>query len=94
MIETIESKLSPYATRYATKNGHSYGRIIEEAGSQKVPLSMTKNMLYKELDEINKRIKGFQKNLKMEQDRYIRDFSRMESIINKMNAQSGFLNSL
>ena len=94
LAEIIESKLTPYATRFASKNGHSYGRLVEEAGLEKIPLSITKNVLYKEREEINKRIAGLKQNLKMEQDRYIKDFTEMESIISHMNAQSEFLNSL
>ena len=49
IVNTIDSTLSTYATRYASKNGNSYGVLIEEAGSEKLSLTMTNNSIYKEL---------------------------------------------
>ena len=48
IVNTIDSTLSTYATRYASKNGNSYGVLIEEAGSEKLSLTLTNNSIYKE----------------------------------------------
>ena len=52
IVNTIDSTLSTYATRYASKNGNSYGVLIEEAGSEKLSLTLTNNSIYKELKDM------------------------------------------
>ena len=52
IVNTIDSTLSTYATRYASRNGNSYGVLIEEAGSEKLSLTLTNNSIYKELKDI------------------------------------------
>lgn len=94
LAQVIEDTLTPYATRYAAKNGNSYGRLIEEAGSEKVPLSVTKNQIYNQLKEMEKAIEKLQERLSVEQDRYISQFSTMESLISQMNSQAGWLAGL
>lgn len=94
LVSIVEDTLTPYATRYSYKNGGSYGRLIEEAGSEKVSLSMTKNLIYARLDEMQKTIDNLNAQLKTEQDRYISQFSKMEVLIGQMNSQAGYLASL
>ena len=48
LASIIEDTLTPYATKYANRNGNSYGRLIEEAGSEKIPLSIMNNQIYKD----------------------------------------------
>ena len=55
IVNTIDSTLSTYATRYASKNGNSYGVLIEEAGSEKLSLTLTNNSIYKELIDVEAR---------------------------------------
>lgn len=90
----VEDSLSPYANRYPTKNGNSYGRLIEEAGSPKLPLTITDNQIYKQLKDMEKNIDKLKDQLKSEQDRYISQFTAMETSINKMNAQASYLSKL
>lgn len=92
--QIVEETLTPYATRMSYKNGGSYGRLIEEAGSDKVALSLTKNLIYSQMGEMQKMIDKLNSRLKTEQDRYISQFSRMEVLINQMNSQSGYLASM
>ena len=94
IINTIDSTLSTYATRYASKNGNSYGVLIEEAGSEKLSLTLTNNSIYKELKDMQETITNLQSQLSTEQDRYISQFTQMERLINQMNSQSSYLSQL
>jgi flagellar hook-associated protein 2 len=94
LAQTIEDTLTPYATRFATRNGNSYGKLVEEAGSSKIPLMSLKNNIYKQIKEMNTQIENLQKLLKSQQDRYIKQFSGLEEVINKWNTQSSVLDSL
>ena len=49
------------------------------------------NAIYKQLEEIDARIESLQDTLKMEQDRYIKQFTALESVIAQMNSQSSWL---
>ena len=77
--------------KYAKTLGEPKGILIERAGSIKSPASNTQNSLYKQMEQIDKRISDLQDVLKMEQDRYIRQFTALESVIAQMNSQSGWL---
>ena len=81
IVNTIDSTLSTYATRYASKNGNSYGVLIEEAGSEKLSLTLTNNSIYKELKDMQETITNLQSQLSTEQDRYISQFTQMERLI-------------
>lgn len=94
LAQIIEDTLTPYATRMAYKNGGSYGKLIDEAGSEKVSLSLTKNLIYSQLEEMQNTIDKLNSQLKTEQDRYISQFSQMEVLISQMNSQAGYLSSL
>ncbi len=93
----IEDTLTPYATRYRSDNAAapgaagSYGRLVEEAGSEKMPMSISKNWINTQLKEMEKTINTLKSRLKTEQDRYIKQFTTMESMINKFNTQAGYL---
>ena len=94
IVNTIDSTLSTYATRYASKNGNSYGVLIEEAGSEKLSLTLTNNSIYKELKDMQETITNLQSQMSTEQDRYISQFTQMERLINQMNSQSSYLSQL
>lgn len=99
LIDTIEETFTPYATRYASKNRASggkgsYGRLIEIAGSEKKPSTVMDNEIYKQLKEMQETIDRLQDQLKVEQDRYISQFTTMESLLNQMNTQSSYLSQL
>lgn len=91
LASIIEDTLTPYATKYATRNGNSYGRLIEEAGSEKVPLSVMNNQIYRQLKEMQEALETLQSRLKSEQDRYVSQFTTMETMINQMNSQASYL---
>lgn len=99
LIDTIEETFTPYATRYANKNRASggkgsYGRLIEMAGSEKKPSTVIDNEIYKQLKEMQETIDKLQDQLKIEQDRYISQFTTMETLLNQMNTQSSYLSQL
>lgn len=98
LTKIVEETLTPYATRYASRNpngrGGSYGRLIEEAGSEKAPSTLSNNFIYKQIEEMNTRIKELQSKLKTQQDRYIKQFSSMENLISQMNSQSSWLSQI
>ena len=52
------------------------------------------NEIYKELQRMQETIDSLNERLKMEQDRYISQFTTMESLINQMNTQSSYLSQL
>lgn len=94
LIHVVEDSLTPYATRYASKNGNSYGRLVEVAGTEKKPTTLMSNQIYKQLKEMQETVDKLQAQLKVEQDRYISQFTTMESLLNQMNTQSSYLSQL
>nr|WP_314634780.1 flagellar filament capping protein FliD [uncultured Oribacterium sp.] len=94
LAKIVETTVSRYATRYASRNGGSYGELIKEAGSNKVTLSNTSSVIYGKLKENSEAIEKFKTMLSNQQDRYIKQFSQLEKLISKMNTQSSYLSSL
>ena len=94
LAQSMQDRMTPYATRYGTRNGGSYGRLVEEAGSPKVPMSVMGNYIYREIESIQDMIATLQERLSSEEDRYIKQFTSMETMINKLNTQSGYLSQL
>ncbi len=94
LISVVEDTVTPYATRYANRNGGSYGRLVEIAGTEKKPTTLMKNQIYSQIKEMQDIIDKLQSQLKTEQDRYISQFTTMESLLNKMNNQSSYLSQL
>lgn len=97
LVAIMDETFTPYATRYASKNGGgkgSYGRLIEIAGSEKKPTSLLNNQIYNEIQNMQDQIARLREQLKTEQDRYISQFTTMESLLNQMNTQSSYLSQL
>ena len=94
LAKIVETTVSRYATRYASRNGGSYGELIKEAGSNKVTLSNTSSVIYGKLKENSEAIEKFKTMLSNQQDRYIKQFSQLEKLISKMNTQSSYLSGL
>lgn len=93
LMDILEDTLEKYATRYKTSTG-SYGLLIEQAGSEKVPLSVTDNEIYRQLKDMQEVLEKYKTQLETEQERYITQFTTMETSINKMNSQSSYLSQL
>lgn len=94
IAKSMEDMLTPYATKYATRNGNSYGRLIEAAGSDKLTLTKNNNTIYSQIKSQNSTISDLQSQLKIEQERYISQFSSLETLINNMNTQASYLSGL
>ena len=99
LINVVEDTFTPYATRYASKNSvngssGSYGRLIDIAGSEKKPTTLMKNQIYNQMKDMEETIAKLQDQLRVEQDRYISQFTTMETLINKMNTQSSYLSQI
>lgn len=101
LAQTIEDTLTRYATRFSSRNQGAggtgkgtYGRLIEEAGSEKIPSSMKKNLIDEQLKTMQENLDKLKEKLSVEQDRYISQFATMEKLISQMNSQSGWLASL
>lgn len=67
------------------------GILIRKAGTESSPLSLTENFMYKEIAEIDKLITKLQTRLESERDRYIKQFTSLETLISQMNSQSNYL---
>ncbi len=94
LAKIMEDTLTPYATRYATRNGNSYGRLVEEAGAKELTLANTTNQIYKALQASSEQIEKLKEMLSTEQNRYIKQFTAMESAISKLNDQSSYLGNI
>lgn len=79
---------------YAKTLGNPKGSLVQRAGSESSALSLTDNEIYRELKDIDDLIKQLQTRLKSEQDRYISQFTRLETVIAQMNSQSSYLSSM
>lgn len=73
-------------------NNNRKGKLIEKAGITG-DASESNNLLYYEIKEYNTRISSLAEILIEKENRYYQKFAAMESIINKMNAQSNWLAS-
>lgn len=86
----VMTRLKGVLDKYAATTGEK-GILIKKAGNSASPLSMMDNAMQTQMNDIDKQIKNMQSQLKVEQDRYYSQFSNLEVYINKMNAQSGWL---
>ncbi|MCI8465823.1 MAG: flagellar filament capping protein FliD [Lachnospiraceae bacterium] len=90
----INDTTKQYATRYSYMNGGSNGRLVEEAGTEKISLSLQNNTIYNQLKDMQENLTSLRSKLKTEQDRYIQMFTTMEKAISNMNSQSSYLSSI
>ncbi len=92
----IATALRNVMDKYVNTTGamESKGILIRKAGHESSPMSVTENTMYKQLQEIEKLITKFQERLETERDRYIKQFTSLETLISQMNSQSGFLSQL
>ena len=78
------------ATTMAKPNSKYYNlSLVSISGTEGVP--DTNSKLYNQMKDIDNNIKKIEKNYKMEYDRYWKQFTSMEKMIQQMNAQSGWL---
>lgn len=92
----LATNLKKVMSKYAETTGswESKGVLIRKAGIESSPMSVTENYLYKQIAEINKQITKLQTQLEAERDRYIQQFTSLESLISQMNSQSSYLSQI
>jgi flagellar hook-associated protein 2 len=87
----LMTRLNGITQKYAATTGATKGILIEKAGSIYAPTSILSNSLKKSMDGIDSIIERLQSQLKTETDRYIKQFTSLETLISQMNSQSSWL---
>lgn len=67
------------------------GILIRKAGSKSSPMSLTENALYDQIKAVKEAITKLNTRLETERDRYIAQFTSLETLISQMNSQSSWL---
>lgn len=80
--------------KYGSMTGATKGILVERAGSIHAPTTITGNSYQKQLDRLDDYISQLQNKLETETDRYISQFTSLETLISQMNSQSSYLSSL
>ncbi len=89
LMTNMKKVTDSYAKTWGTK-----GSLIARAGSEASASSLTDNEIYTSMKDIDSIIKQLQERLKNEQDRYISQFTTLETVIAQMNSQSSYLSSM
>ena len=89
----VMARLSEITEKYAGTTGATKGILIERAGSVYAPTSILKNSLQTEMDSLDDVIERLNTQLQTETDRYIKQFTNLETLISQMNSQSSWLSS-
>ena len=76
--------------RYGATTGADKGILVRRAGSTHAPTSMLQNQMLTQINEYNRIINDLNARLKNEQDRYIKQFTSLETLISQMNSQSSY----
>jgi len=88
------TRIKDVMDRYGSMTGATKGILVERAGSIYAPTTVLSNSLQKELDSIDNYIERLQDKLETETDRYISQFTSLETLISQMNSQSEYLMSM
>lgn len=86
----VMSRLKVSLDKYAGISGATKGILIEKAGSQYSSLSLLQNSIQTQLNAIDTTIDSLNDKLNDQIDRYTSKFSKLEVLINQMNAQSSY----
>lgn len=90
----LMTKMKTVMDRYSSMTGVPKGILVERAGSVYAPTTVLQNSMQKQMDDIDDNIDSLGDKLKTEQDRYISQFTRLETMISQMNSQSSYLTSM
>lgn len=92
----IATNLKNVMEKYVKTSGamEDKGVLIRKAGSKSSAISMTQNTYYDQISAIDKLITQLNERLKTERDRYIKQFTSLETLISQMNSQSSYLSSM
>ena len=77
--------------KYARTTGDKKGILIELAGSEKAPASISNNTYKGKMDRLQEQIDRWQNKLADKVDYYTRQFTALEKLISEMNSQSSAL---
>lgn len=89
LMTNLKEVTDRYAKTWGTK-----GSLIARAGSEAAATSLTDNEIYTSMKDIDDIITQLQSRLKSEQDRYLSQFTTLETLIAQMNSQSSYLSSM
>ena len=90
----VMQKMKHVLNTYAATTGATKGILVQKAGTPLSSLSLLDNAWQKEIDRVNEDIERWQDKLSSQVDHYTRQFTRLETLINEMNSQSGALAGL
>lgn len=90
----LMTKMKNVMDQYSSMTGLTKGIFVEQAGSVHSPTSILTNDYQKQMDSLDKYIVKLTDQLKMEQNRYISQFSRLETLVSQMNSQSSYLSGM
>ena len=74
--------------------GATKGILVERAGSIYAPTTVLSNSIQKQMERLDDYIERLQDKLETETDRYISQFTSLETLISQMNNQSSYLSSM
>ncbi|MFW6679339.1 flagellar filament capping protein FliD [Lacrimispora sp. AGF001] len=89
----VMARLTKITDKYAGTTGAKKGILIEKAGSVYAPTSILQNSIQKSMDSLDTLIDRLNKQLKTETDRYVKQFTNLETVVSQMNSQSSWLSS-
>lgn len=84
-------RLQQTTNKYAKTTGATKGILIELAGSEKAPASISSNTYKGKMDRLQEQIERWQNKLSDKVDYYTRQFTALEKLISNMNSQSSAL---
>lgn len=90
----LMTNIKDVMNKYCGTMGATKGVLVERAGSEHSPLSLLQNTMKDQIDEIDDYIEKLLDRLESEEDRYIKQFTSLETLISQMNSQSSYLQSL
>ncbi|MCL1982332.1 MAG: flagellar filament capping protein FliD [Clostridiales bacterium] len=90
----VMARLDAVMSKYVNTVGTQKGLLIERAGHESSPLSLTNNAMYKEMAAYERDMKVLQSRLETEEARYAKQFTSLETYISQMNQQSSWLTQM
>lgn len=90
----LMASIQEVTDRYAATTGATKGILIEKAGSKYSAASALDNTMQDKLEDLDEQIARWQDKMSNKVDYYTNKFTRLEVLINQMNAQSSALAGL
>lgn len=86
----IMTRVNALGKKYAVETGANKGILVEKAGL-KDSVTATTCTMAKQMADIDGMITNLKRTLKAEEDRYYRQFTKLEQVTQQMNSQSSWL---